>query len=52
MSSQAGKILLVLLGYIDLTDPGRRCGNKLKAMVMRMEGDSVYYAGGRLVDSV
>jgi len=51
LSSQAGKIL-VLWGYIDPTDPGRLCGNKLKAVAMRMEGDSVYYAGGMLLDSV
>ena len=44
--------MLVLRGNIDPTDPGRRSGNTLKAIAMRLEGDSVFYADGRLLDSV
>ena len=52
MSRQAKKILLVLRGNIDPTDPGRSSGMTLKAIAMRLEGDSVFYDDGRLLDSV
>jgi len=52
MSKQAKKILLVLRGNIDPTDPGKRSHMTLKAIAMRMEGDSVFFADGRLLDSV
>ena len=52
MSRQAKKILLVLLGKIDPTDSGRSSGVTLKAIAMRLEGDSVFRADGRLLDSV
>ena len=52
MSKQAKKILLVLRGSIDPTDPERRRGNTLKVIAMRLEGESVFYADGRLLDSV
>jgi len=52
ISRQARKILLVLRGNIDPTDPGKRSGMTLKAIAMRLEGDSVFFADGRLLDSV
>ena len=52
MSRQAKKILLVLRGKIDQMDSGRSSGVTLKAIAMRLEGDSVFRADGRLLDSV
>ena len=52
MSRQAKKILLVLRGKIDPTESGRSSGVTLKAIAMSLEGDSVFYADGRLLDSV
>jgi len=52
MSRQARKILLVLRGIIDPTGPGRSSDMTLKAIAMRLNGDSVFYADVRLLDSV
>ena len=52
MSGQAKKILMVLRGKIDPTDSGRGSGITLKAIALRLEGNSVFRADGRLLDSV